>query len=393
MRSRLRPIDLFALSMRGLFARPFRAVLTSIGIGIGIAAIVAVIGISASGRAALLATLDDLGTNLLRVTPGAGIFGQAADVPEDAVAMVARIGPVEDVTGITIVDATVRRSDFVSKLDTGGLTVVSATPRLLEVIRGDVADGRFLEDGLKAVPVVVLGSTAAERLGIRSVVPAVRVLIGDEWFGVTGILESFPIHPDLDRTVFVSYESAATFLDGKPEPTAIYVRANPLSINDVAEVIPATVAPEAPDTVEITRPSDALVARKAADETLTSLLIGLGAVALLVAGVAIANIMVMSILERRMEIGVRRSLGATRRHIRLQFIVESMALAGFGGLAGVVLGAGITVGYAANRDVMVSIPMAGIAASVGAALALGALAGVYPAVRASRIDPAEAVRR
>ena len=393
MRSRLRFFDLIALSLRGLLARPVRAVLTAVGIAIGIAAIVSVIGISASGRADLLATLDDLGTNLLRVTPGAGIFGQASQVPEDAVAMVARIGPVNDVVGITTVDATLRRNDFVSKLDTGGLTVVSATPRLLDVVRGEVATGRFLQEGLEEIPVIALGSVAAERLGIRSINPPVRVLVGDEWFGVVGILESMRIHPDLDRTGFVAYPAAEVFLDGKPEPTALYIRVVLRSINDVVKVIPATVAPQQPDTVEITRPSDALAARKAADETLTSLLIGLGSVALLVAGVAIANIMVMSILERKMEIGVRRSLGATRMHIRMQFIVESTVLAGMGGVIGVGFGAAITAAYAANRDVAVSIPMLGIAISVAAALLLGALAGVYPAVRASRIDPAEAVRR
>lgn len=157
-------------------------------------------------------------------------------------------------------------------------------------------------------------------------------------------------------------------------------------------MLPASVNPESPDQVEITRPSDALAARKAAEEALTGLLVALGAVALLVGGVAIANIMVMSVLERRMEIGVRRALGATRGHIRAQFLIESTLLAAAGGVVGVLLGAGITVAFAINRDLTLAVPVAGLFGSIGAALLVGAVAGLYPAIRAARIEPAEAVR-
>lgn len=393
MRSRLRFGDLLGLGFRGMGARPARAALTAIGIAIGIAAIVAVVGISASGRADLIATLDRLGTNLLRVTPGGGVLGTGSDVPEVARAMAGRIGPVESATQTTRLDTSVRRNDLVGELETGGITVMAARTDLTGELGIDVAAGRFLDEATAGVPAVVLGSVAAQRLGIPDLDPRPRVFIGDTWFTVVGILGDAELHPDIERSVLVGYPVAADLFGATGSPTTLYVRAHPDRIDDVAEVIPATVNPRQPDAVEISRPTDALLARKAADEALTGLLVGLGAVALLVAGVAIANIMVMSVLERRGEIGVRRALGATRRHIRLQFLFESVLLAGIGGAAGIALGAAITYGFASSRGLTVAVPPQGIALAILGALAVGALAGLYPAIRAARIPPAEAVRK
>jgi len=393
VKSRLRPVDVVGLGFRGLAARPTRAVLTAIGIAIGIAAIVAVIGISASGRADLIATLDRLGTNLLRVSPGSGVFGTGSEVPEEAGTMASRIGPVESISQTTRVDASVRRNDLISELETGGLAVLASRTDLLDQLSVGLVDGRFLDEATSQVPTIVLGAVAAERLGIEDLEPLPRVYVDGHWFTVIGILEETELHPDVERSVFIGYPVANTLFETTESPTALYVRASPDFLNDVAEVIPATVNPQQPDAVEVTRPSDALLARRAANEALTQLLIGLGAVALLVAGVAIANVMVMSVLERRTEIGVRRALGATKRHIRLQFLFESILLAGIGGILGIALGGGITIAFAANRDLTLSVPPEGIALSIAAALAIGALAGLYPAWRAARIPPAEAVRK
>lgn len=393
MRSRLRIIDALALGLRGLSSRMARTVLTATGIAIGIAAIVAVLGISASGRADLLATLDDLGTNLLRVEPGAGIFGTGAEVPAEAADMTQRIRPVRQVTATTRAEASVRRNDLISELETSGIAVLAVDTDLLDVLRSDMSRGRFLDDATARVPTVVLGSVAANRLGIADLDPTPRLFLDGTWFTVIGIMSDMEIHPDIERSVVVGYPVAFELFDTSRSPTTIYVRAAPEFIDDVAEVLPATVNPEQPDAVQVSRPSDALDARRAADEALTNLLIGLGAVALLVAGVAIANIMVISVLERRMEIGVRRAIGATRAHIRLQFLIESMLLAGIGGVLGIALGAAITVGYAASRDLKVAVPPEGLALSVVAALLIGAVAGLYPAIRAAHIPPAEAVRK
>ncbi|MDA7548349.1 ABC transporter permease [Acidimicrobiia bacterium] len=393
MKQRLKMKDLFFVALYGVRARRGRAALTSIGIGIGIAAIVAVTGISASGRADLLATLESLGTNLIKASPQAGFFGTQEKLPDGVVGMVERIGPVEEVTSTTQTDLIVRRSDFISEFEGGGISTIVTSPELLQVVGGNLIEGRFIQVGLSNIPVTVLGSVTASRLGINTLETPTKILIGNEWFGVVGILDELKIHPDLDRSVFIGYGVAKTLFDIDKEPTTIYVRANPTYIEDVVEVIAPSMNPENPDQVQVSRPSDALEAQEAADAAFTNLLLGLGSVALLVGGVAIANVMVMSVLERRMEIGVRRSIGATRREIRYQFLLESIVLSGIGGLVGVVLGTGVTLGYTNYTDIVFSIPVSQVLGAILLALLIGAISGVYPAIKASKIQPAEAVRK
>ena len=393
MKQRLKIKDLFFVALYGVRARRGRAALTSIGIGIGIAAIVAVTGISASGRADLLATLESLGTNLIKASPQAGFFGTQEKLPDGVVGMVERIGPVEEVTSTTQTDLIVRRSDFISEFEGGGISTIVTSPELLQVVGGNLIEGRFIQDGLSNIPVTVLGSVTASRLGINTLDTPTKILIGNEWFGVVGIIDELKIHPDLDRSVFIGYGVAKTLFDIDKEPTTIYVRANPTYIEDVVEVIAPSMNPENPDQVQVSRPSDALEAQEAADAAFTNLLLGLGSVALLVGGVAIANVMVMSVLERRMEIGVRRSIGATRKEIRYQFLLESIVLSGIGGLVGVVLGTGVTLGYTNYTDIVFMISVSQVLGAILLALLIGAIAGVYPAIKASKIQPAEAVRK
>ena len=392
MKSKLRVADGFELSFTGLKARPGRTALTALGVAFGIAAIVAVLGISASGREALLRQLDKLGTNLIRVTPGSGVFGNADGLPAESLDMLGRVGPVQQVTSTALLDVNVLRNDLVPPLETGGLSVLATPTNLPQVLNTEIVAGRYLDEASAAVPTVVLGWVAAERLAIAEVETARRVYIGEEWFVVIGILDDMPLHPDIERAVMIGESVAIDLIAKDLKPTAVYARIDPDFVDDVVDVIPATVNPQNPDQISVTRPADALVARQAAEEALTGLLVGLGSVALLVGGVAIANIMVMSVLERRMEVGVRRALGATKRHIRLQFLGESILLAGIGGVLGVLIGASITVAYAINRDLTLSVPLYGLFASIGIALVIGALAGLYPASRAAKISPAEAVR-
>ena len=393
VRNKLRLRDLFFVALYGVKARKGRAAMTSIGIGIGIAAIVAVTGISSSGRADLLATLESLGTNLIKASPQAGFFGSQEELPDGVIGMVERIGPVEEVTSTTQADLLVRRTDFISEFEGGGISTVVTSSELLDVIGGNLSEGRFITDGLSDIPVTVLGSVSAERLGINNLSQPSKILIDDEWFGVVGILDELKIRPDLDRSVFIGYGVASTLFDIDKEPTIIYLRANPNFIEDVVDVLAPSMNPENPDQVEVSRPSDALEAQQAAETAFTNLLLGLGSVALLVGGVAIANVMVMSVLERRMEIGVRRSLGATRREIRYQFLLESVILSGIGGLVGVLLGVAITLGYTNYTNIVFSIPVWQIFGAVLLALLIGAISGVYPAIKASKIQPAEAVRK
>lgn len=307
--------------------------------------------------------------------------------------MVARIGPVETVSSVSAVrDADVYKNDLIPAGQTGGLSVFAADADLLSTLQGSMADGVFLDRASTEYPVTVLGAVAAERLGISSLATPTRVWLGDEWFTVVGIMDGLELSPDLDRSALVSVGAAETYLQDDLVPSTIYVRTDPGSVDDVRAVMAATVNPENPDQVEVTRPSDALEAREAAESALTNLFLGLGAVALLVGGVGIANVMVISVLERRGEIGLRRALGATKRHIAMQFLGESLLLAGIGGIGGVALGALVTAGYSWYQGWAVLIPTIAIVGGIVAALAIGAIAGLYPAMRAARVSPTEALR-
>jgi putative ABC transport system permease protein len=389
----LSALDVVSLGAVGLRTRRARAALTAVGIAIGIAAMVAVLGISASSRADLLAELDRLGTNLLEVKPGQSFLGDDATLPETAEAMMRRVGPVEGATALEALDATVRRTDRIDEGETGGIAVYATTDAKLRALAARAAHGRLLDAATARYPAVVLGSATATQLGIHELDGSPLVYLGDRWFAVVGILDAMPLTPDLDLGAYVGMPVAKELLGATGSPSVVYVRTDPHQVEAVRDVLAATANPEAPNEVEVTRPSDALAAKAATDKALTALLLGLGAVALLVAGVGIANVMVISVIERRSEIGVRRALGATRMHVRLQFLVESVLLALLGGTLGIVLGAAVTAGYARARDWALSVPVGALAGGVGVALVLGALAGLYPAARAARLQPAEAVRR
>jgi putative ABC transport system permease protein len=388
--SRLLPADVLRVGGVGLRTRPLRAGLSALGIAIGIAAMVAVLGLSDSSKSDLIAKLDRLGTNLLRVAPGQTIFGEQAELPEQARSMIGRVGPVQSVSAVEQVEATVRRTDYISEDETGGIAVMAADVNLLNALGVTVRRGDYLNKATVHYPAVVLGSDAAQRLGIAK--PGVDVWLGEEWFTVVGILNPVELDPELDNAALIGLPIAKELYGAEGTPSTIYVRADPDDLDDVRQVLGATANPEHPEEVQVSRPSDALEARAAARTAFTSLFLGLGAVALLVGGVGIANVMVISVLERRSEIGLRRALGATKRHIRLQFLTESLILAGLGGIAGVAIGVLITTVLAKNRgwDTVIHwyVPVGGIAA----ALAIGAVAGLYPAMRAARLAPTEALR-
>lgn len=390
--SRLHRGDFARTAAVGLRTRKLRAVLSALGIMIGIAAMVSVLGLSESSKSELLAQLDRLGTNLLTVQAGDGFGRGAGELPAEAAGMISRIGPVEATSVVSAVDASVYRSDFVPAGETGGITVQAVSANLLDTLGGSVAEGRFLDEASAAFPTTVLGSVAAERLGLTSLEHRPLVWLGGEWFSVIGVLDEFELSPDLDRAALVGLGSAERFLGNENVPSVIHVRTNAASVDAVLAVLPPTANPQTPEEVEVVRPSDALEAREAADDAFTALFLGLGAVALLVGGVGIANVMVISVLERRSEIGLRRALGATKRHVAGQFLGEAILLALAGGLGGVALGYGATAIWARVKGWETLVPPIAFVGGIGAALVIGAAAGLYPAVRAARMSPTEALR-
>lgn len=390
--SRFRFGDVMRVGSSGLGTRRGRTILSALGIAIGIAALVGVLGLSESSKSDLLAELDALGTNLLTVQAGTGFGIGNAELPETASSMIGRIGTVQQVSAVSSVNADVLRSDFIPSGQTGGISVIAAELDLLETLNGSVASGSFLTQAAGEYPAVVLGSVAAERLGIREVGAGVSVWLGEQWVEVIGVLEPFVLAADLDRAAIVGVDAAENFLDQDLAPGTVYLRVDPDLVNETRDLIPRSVDPENPEEVEVSRPSDVLVAQAAAEDAFSSLFLGLGAVALFVGGIGIANIMVIAVIERRGEIGLRRAIGATRTHILLQFLTESLLLGFFGGIAGVLLGAAVTAGYAASQGWTIIIPTIAVTGGLAAAVAIGAVAGLYPAMRAARLSPTEALR-
>jgi putative ABC transport system permease protein len=382
---RLRPTDMARLGAAGLRARPLRVFLSALGIAIGIAAMLAVVGISTSSHAELDRTLNRLGTNLLTVAPGKTLTGQDAALPAESVAMIGRIGPVESVSATADLPAAVYRNDHIAKGETSSIAVLAAGSQLAGTVGATLRSGSWFTPATATYPAVVLGATAADRLDVPE--QGVRVWLGGEWFVVVGVLAPVQLAEELDSAALVGWDAARSYLHFDGHPTTVYVRAADSQVTAVQSVLGRTANPASPDQVQVSRPSDALAAKQATDSALNGLLLGLGAVALLVGGVGIANTMVISVLERRTEVGLRRSLGATRGQIRGQFLAESLLLSTLGGAGGTLLGITVTGLYANSQHWPTVVPAWVMAGGIGATLIIGTIAGLYPAVRASQVTP------
>jgi putative ABC transport system permease protein len=391
--ARLPPHELFSVALQGLRTRRLRAALSALGIAIGIGAMVAVVGVSASSQANLLATIDRLGTNLLTVAPGTTFFGANEVLPSTSVPMIDHMNAVQnDAAVYQVSGATILRTRYVPAVQTGGIGVDAAGLNLPTTVGTTLTSGHFLDAASQNFPEVVLGAQAATVLQIQRAGGHLQVLLGGTWFNVIGVLAPVILDPGLDSTAFIGLPIAEKLFRTQPSPSEIYVRANVNSVTQVSNLLAPTADPQNADGVTVSRPSDALEARAAAKGQFTTLLLGLGAVALLVGAIGIANIMVISVLERRGEIGLRRALGATRRHISTQFLTESALLAALGGLAGLALGAGATLVYSIAQNEPMVVPLYALIAAPAAGLAIGMIAGLYPAAKAARLSPTEALR-
>jgi putative ABC transport system permease protein len=388
---KLRPSDFIRLSAVGLRTRKLRAGLSALGIAIGVAAIVAVLGLSSSAQAGLLNEISQLGTNLLVVQNGQTLSGQTAELSEQAPAMITRIGPVTEVQETGSVNGDVYRNPLIPTIDTGAISIDAASLGLLRTVGASVAQGGYLNAATAQEPVCVLGAAAAQRLGIDRVFSGERIWLDTRWCYVAGILNPATLVPAIDSSVLVGFPAAEHYLGFDGHPSTIYVRAVTSRVNAVDNLLAATANPENPFEVDVSQPSAALVAQADAQGAFDGLFLGLGAVALFVGAVGVANIMVISVLERRSEIGLRRALGATKGHIRVQFLSEAVLLALIGGTAGVAAGALSTAVYASSKSEAVVIPALAWAGGITAAILIGAIAGLWPALRAARMSPTEAL--
>lgn len=392
VRSRFTPRDTLRSAATGMLTRRTRAALSALGIAIGIASIVGVLGITESSKAALLTKIGKLG-NLLTVTSGQSLSGTQGHLSLTAVGMVARVGPVQSVTAVgTITGATVFRTDRIDPLLTGGIQVQATDLGLLPAVGAHISHGTFLNKASANYPAVVLGSDAALSLGIATTRPLTPVYIAGRWFTVVGILAPTPLSSEIDRSALIGFPVAQSLLGFDGHPTTLYVRTDPDQTTAVSEVLGRTVSPADPSQARVSAPSDALKAVAAAQGAYTSLFVALGAIALLVGGIGVANVMVMGVLERRGEIGLARALGATRRHVGRQFFVESLLLAFLGGATGTLAGVAASAIAATVQHQPMTFPPAALLGGPTCAVLIGAVAGFYPALRASRLSPTEALR-
>jgi putative ABC transport system permease protein len=398
--ARLRPGDLAGLAAVGLRTRKLRAGLSALGIGIGAAAIVAVLGLAASSQAALLNEISQLGTNLLTVSNGQDVSGSIAELPTAAPGMIARLPGVTSVQDIGAVSGVnVYKSPYIPAVNTNAIGVDAATVDLPEISGASLAFGRYLNAATARLPAAVLGYTAAQLLGIDRVRPGMRIVVGSapsggQWFYVTGILNKDTYAPEIDSSVLVGFPAAEHYLGFDGHPTKIYVRTTPDNqavTTSVDDLLGYQANPENPSYVTVSQPSSALTAQADAKGALDTLFLGLGAIALLVGAIGVANIMIISILERCSEIGLRRALGATKGQIRTQFLAEAILLSLAGGTAGVIAGAAATAIYAHSHREHLVIPPEAWMGGLAAAVAIGAAAGLLPAIRAARLSPTQAL--
>ena len=397
--ARLRPSDLSTLASIGLRTRKLRAGLSALGIAIGVAAIVAVLGLAASAKQGLLAQIARLGTNLLTVTNGQTFSGATAELPVTAPGMVRRLPGVTDVQDIgTVNGANAYKSPLIPKIETNAISVDATTLGLMDASGTGIAQGRFLNAATARQPVVVLGADAARLLGIDRVRPGMRIWVGPggpngQWFYVAGILNPDSYAPEINSAVLAGFPAAGKYLHFDGNPSKIYVRTTDTQavVTRVDSLLSEQANPENPSQVDVSRPSDVLTARAEAEGALDTLFLALGAVALLVGAIGVANIMIISVLERRQEIGLRRALGATRGQIRAQFLAEAIMLSLAGGVTGVILGAASVTVYARSHAEIAVIPAEAWGGGLAAAIVIGAIAGLLPAVRAARLSPTQAL--
>ncbi|MDR1187919.1 MAG: ABC transporter permease [Bifidobacteriaceae bacterium] len=392
-RRRMSVRDVFATALLGPRTRLVRTGLSALGIAIGIAALVALQGIPATVRAEMKAEMDRQGANLLVVYPGGAdpwdMSAEKTPLPETAPEMIARISPVQHVLARRdLVDVGVYRNNFIPAGQSGSISAAMADGDLLGALNVELADGAWFDAASRALPTVVLGDGAARRLGVT---PGERIWIDRHWWAVIGVLNRLDLAPEMDSTAFLAPEYAGAMYPETPI-ASIYVASEPGQSAAVRRVIPETTNPADPEGVDVTSLSEYYEAGEMLDTMLIYLSLGLGGLSLLIGGIGIANTMVVAVMERRGEVGLRRAMGARSGQIALQFVLEAGVIGLIGGIFGVGIGAYATYIYAALSSSVFAVPWWIVGAGPVLSIVIGAIAGLYPSLKAARLSPTVALR-
>lgn len=388
--------DLVRVAMTGLLARKIRTLLLLLGPMIGVAAIIAAVGLTDSAKGDLKAKVAELGTNLIEASASSSFGGQNPTLPEDVVeraltvTTVESVAPVVELSNIIVTPYEEARE----KYETVPIPVVAVTPELPKVLEVPLVGGRWINDfdeqaGARSA---VIGVGLAREFGVLP--EELRTIdVGGYDYTVVGVLDSVQLEPGFDTAVFIPFSRAESdFLDDDILPNKIYARVDPNRVDVSADALTTAISLGGPDEVKTDVKSEALELAAQSDRQLQLIVVSMGLLAIIVGGLGIANVMSISVIQRSAEIGIRRALGHTRRIIAIQFLLEAIVVGVIGGVFGVLLGMlSIFIGSSIAGWVFVMAPWLAPAGIV-LAITISVMAGLYPARRAARLEPLETLR-